>query len=134
MGKAQRTGLRTCRWWMIPPGARSFLSVVLTTVSVAFCTRTKRGVSSAAGRARLAARRGPDAGARSSFFFLKLSPQNTKTLMIFFLIEIDKESVNRDSGHRPSPVPCPSLEENQTDVSRRPPTAQVGPLPSVGGK
>lgn len=83
---------------MIPPGARSFLSVVLTTVSVAFCTRTKRGVSSAAGRARLAARRGPDAGARSSFFFLKLSPQNTKTLMIFFLIEIDKESVNRDSG------------------------------------
>lgn len=119
---------------MIPPGARSFLSVVLTTVSVAFCTRTKRGVSSAAGRARLAARRGPDAGARSSFFFLKLSPQNTKTLMIFFLIEIDKESVNRDSGHRLSPVPCPSLEENQTDVSRRPPKAQVGPLPSVGGK
>lgn len=54
---------------MIPPGARSFLSVVLTTVSVAFCTRTKRGVSSAAGRARLAARRGPDAGVRSSFFF-----------------------------------------------------------------
>lgn len=60
---------------MIPPGARSFLSVVLTTVSVAFCTRTKRGVSSAASRARLAACRGPDAGARSSFFFKAFPPK-----------------------------------------------------------
>lgn len=60
---------------MIPPGARSFLSVVLTTVSVAFCTRTKQGVSSAAGRAWLAARRGPNAGARSSFFFKAFPPK-----------------------------------------------------------
>lgn len=69
---------------MIPPGARSFLSVVLTTVSVAFCTRTKRGVSSAAGRARLAARRGPDAGARSSFFFFKAFPSKYKNSNDFF--------------------------------------------------
>lgn len=95
----------------MPSGDRSFLSVVLTTVFVTFCTQATRGVSE-----RLAPQDPHAAVDHSSGCwgggFLQDFPPKQKTLMIFFYRKESKRGSSPDAAGVFS-MPASSLEENQ---------------------